>query len=126
MLGATETIMGPEVAPVGIVMLIDVLFQVLIVTGIPLKITALVLCDAPNPEPEMITWLPTGPVVVERLVITGAGDPDPGKLTDTLSNVAVAMLELDPLLTPRPIYTFCAMVTVWLDPLCAQFTPSGE
>src|SRR5580704_1973776 len=112
MLGATETTTGPEVAPVGIVMLIDVPLQVLMVTGTPCKITMLPVCEAPNPEPETITWCPTEPVVAERLAITGAGDPDPGALIDTLSKVAVARLELDPLLTARPMYTFCVIVTV--------------
>src|SRR6202035_3019023 len=101
-----------EVAPVGIVMLIDVASQVFIVTGVPLRSTTLPLCEAPNPEPETITWRPTEPVVADKLEITGAGDPDPGALIETLSKVAVARLELEPLLTARPIYTSCAMVTV--------------
>ena len=99
MLGATETTIGPDVAPVGIVMLMDVAPHVLIVTGVPFKITMLPFCDPPNPEPKIVTWLPIGPVVADRLVITGAEDPDPGALTDTLSNVAVAKLEVEPLLT---------------------------
>jgi hypothetical protein len=103
MLGATETTIGPDVAPVGIVMLMDVAPHVLIVTGVPFKITMLPFCDPPNPEPKIVTWLPIGPVVADRLVITGAEDPDPGALTDTLSKVAVARLELDPLLTASPI-----------------------
>jgi hypothetical protein len=112
MLGATDTTIGPEVAPVGIVITINALLQVLIVTGVPFKFTKLPPCEAPNPEPEIITWLPTGPVVANRLVITGAGKPDPGALIDTLSNVAVARLELLSLLTASPMYTFCAIVTV--------------
>ena len=30
------------------------------------------------------------------------------------------------LLAARPTYTFCAMLTVWLEPCWVQFTPSGE
>jgi len=40
----------------------------------------------------MVTWLPTVPVVAERLVITGGANML--ELTDTLSKVAVARLEL--------------------------------
>ena len=47
-------------------------------------------------------------------------------VTDTLSNVAVAKEEVLRLLTASPTYTFGAMLTVWLVPNCAQFTPSAE
>src|SRR5713226_3075733 len=47
-------------------------------------------------------------------------------VTDTLSKVAVASEEVVRLLTARPTYTFCAMLTVWLVPNCTQVTPSGE
>jgi hypothetical protein len=48
------------------------------------------------------------------------------ELTDTLSNVAVAKLEVLPLVTAKPTYTFCAILIVWLVPNCVQFTPSME
>ena len=64
------------------------------------------------------------PVVAETLVITGAGAAV--ELIDTLSNVAVARVDVLPLVTPSPIYTVCAMLIVWLVPSCAQFTPSKE
>jgi len=51
--GPTETTKGPEVAPVGIVMVIDVGLQALIVTRAPLSVTMLLPCDAPNPDPEI-------------------------------------------------------------------------
>jgi hypothetical protein len=47
-------------------------------------------------------------------------------VTATLSKVAVASEEVVRLLTARPTYTFCAMLTVWLAPNCNQFTPSAE
>jgi hypothetical protein len=53
MLGPTETTNGPEVAPDGIVIVIDVALQELIVTGAPFSITTLLPCDAPNPVPEI-------------------------------------------------------------------------
>jgi hypothetical protein len=124
MLGAMETSISPELAPTGIVMLIDVPLHVLIVTAVPFSSTALPPCKAPNPVPDITTWLPIDPVVADTAVMTGAGAA--AELTDTLSNVAVANADVVRLLTARPTYTFCAMLTVWLVPSCAQFTPSGE
>jgi hypothetical protein len=124
MLGATETSKGPEVAPAGIVMAMDVPLQVLIVTGAPFSRTVLPPCEAPKPEPEIATGLPIDPVVAETAVMTGAGAAV--ELTDTASKLAVARAEVFRLLAARPTYTFCAMLTVWLEPSGVQFTPSGE
>src|SRR3989442_2897071 len=124
MLGAMETSKGPEVAPTGIVMLIDVPLQVLIVTAAPFSKTALPPCKAPKPEPEITTWLPMDPVVAETAVMTGAGVA--AELTDTLSNVAVAKEDVVRLLTASPTYTFGTMLTVGLVISCAQFKPAGE
>jgi hypothetical protein len=121
--GATDTSNGPDVAPVGIVMLTDVLLQLLIVTATSFSNTSLPPCVAPNPEPDITTWLPIEPVVAETPLITGAGAPT--ELTDTLSNAAVATGDVVRLLTANPMYTLCAMLTVWL-PNCIQFTPSLE
>jgi hypothetical protein len=87
MLGATETTMYPDVAPVGIVIVMEVALQELIVTGTSFSSTSLLLCVAPNPVPDITTWLPTDPVVLETPVITGPGAAV--ELIDTLSNVAV-------------------------------------
>jgi hypothetical protein len=100
MMGATETTSGPVVAPVGIVIVIDVSLQALTITGDPLSNTRLPPCVAPKPEPEITTWLPTGPVVAETLLMTGAGAAP--ELTDTLSNVAVARAELLAFVTASP------------------------
>jgi hypothetical protein len=124
MLGAIDTSNGPVVAPTGIVMLIDVPLQVLMATVAPFSRTALPLCEAPNPVPEITTWLPIDPVVAETAVITGAGAA--AELSDTLSNVALAKAEVVRLLTASPTYAFCAMLTAWLVPCCNQFTPSAE
>jgi len=123
-LGATETSSSPELAPAGIVILTDVPLQLLMVTGAPFSSTALPPCVAPNPVPVITTWLPIEPVVADTAVITGAGAAT--VLTDTLSNVAVATEVVVRLLTASPMYTFAAMLTVWLVPNCVQFTPSGE
>jgi hypothetical protein len=55
MLGATDTTNGPEVAPVGIVMVIDVALQAFIVTSAPFSSTTLLPCEAPNPTPVITT-----------------------------------------------------------------------
>jgi hypothetical protein len=46
-----------------------------------------------------------------------------GVVRDTLSKVAVAKEAVVRLLTASPMYTFDAMLTVWLVPNCTQFTP---
>jgi hypothetical protein len=53
--GATDTAKYPEDTPAGIVIVTDVALQVLIVTGTPFRNTVLVPCEAPNPEPEIVT-----------------------------------------------------------------------
>jgi hypothetical protein len=53
--GATETIKGPEVAPAGMVMLIELLLQELMVTGAPFSVTMLLPCAAPNAVPDITT-----------------------------------------------------------------------
>ena len=124
MLGATRTASGPEVAPEGIVAVIDVLLHKLIVSATPFNITWLVPCGTPNPEPEITTEPPTDPVVAETPLITGPGVP--GVVMDTLSNVAVAKLDVLLLLTAKPTFTLCAMLIVWLLPTCVQVNPSGD
>jgi hypothetical protein len=122
--GATETTNGPEAAPTGIVMLIDVALQVLMVTAVPFSRTTLFPWEAPNPVPEINTGLPMDAVVAEMLLITGAGAE--AELTETLSKTAVASAEALPLFAAIPTYTFGAMVMVWLVPRGVQFTPSAE
>jgi hypothetical protein len=122
--GATETSNAPDVAPAGIVVVIDVPLHVLIVTAAPFSNTALPPCGPPNPVPEITTWLPIDPVVAETPVMTGADAA--AELTDTLSNVAVAKEAVVRLLTASPTYTLCAMLTVWLVPNATQFTPSAD
>src|SRR5450755_1043257 len=73
MLGPTETTMSPELAPDGIVTVMDVPLQEFTVTGLPFSMTTLVPCGLPKLEPVITTWLPIAPVVADRCVITGAG-----------------------------------------------------
>ena len=49
-----------------------------------------------------------------------------GVLTETLSKVAVARAVVLPLVTAKPTYTFCPMMTVWFVPTCVQLTPSAD
>jgi hypothetical protein len=82
-------------------MVIDPVLQLLIVTAAPLNKTALPPCVAPNPEPEITTWLPIAPVVAETAVITGAGAA--AEFTDTLSKIPVAKEVPVRLLTAKPM-----------------------
>jgi len=124
MLGATETVSGPDVAPDGIVMLIEESLHEPTGTGEPLNMTSLLPCDPPKPEPEMVTGLPVDPVVAETDKMLGPGVEV--VLIDTLSNVAVANAELSKLATANPIYTLCAIEMVRGVPSSTQFTPSLE
>jgi hypothetical protein len=55
MLGATDTTSGPDVAPDGIVIVMEVLLQEFTVTGASFKRTTLLLCEAPKTDPEITT-----------------------------------------------------------------------
>ena len=94
MLGATRTDMSPDVAPVGIVTVIDVALHELMVTGASFNTTVLPLCEAPNPEPDITTCVPTGPVVADSPVITGGASVV--ELTETLSKYPVYGLFAEP------------------------------
>ncbi len=99
--GATETSKGPELAPAGIVIVMEVSLQELTVANAPFSRTALLPCEAPNPEPEITTWLPMDPVIAETLLMTGAGAA--AELTDTLSKVSVPRPVLSSALMARPM-----------------------
>src|SRR2546428_501718 len=88
MLGAMVTSNGPEVAPTGIVMLIDVPLQVYTVTAAPFSNTALPPCKAPNPVPEITSSLPLDPAGAETEAMTRAGAA--AEVSATLSHVARA------------------------------------
>ena len=124
MLGAINTTRGPLVAPVGIVMVMDLALQDLIVTTLWFSNTTLLPCKSPYPAPPITIWLPITPFVAETLLITGAGAE--AELTETLSKVAVARAVVLPLVTANPTYTVCPMLIVWLVPNCTQFTPSDD
>jgi len=101
MLGPTDTTNGPDDAPDGIVMTIDPSVQALAVTSASFSNTTLLPSEAPNPDPEINTWVPTDTVVAETVVMIGPGVE--GVLRETLSKVAVARAEVLRLLTPKPM-----------------------
>jgi len=68
----TVTTTLPVVAPVGTVATIDVALQLVIVVAVvPLNVTVLVLCVAPKFVPVIVTDVPTGPEVEDKLVMVG-------------------------------------------------------
>jgi hypothetical protein len=69
MLGARAAPKYPELAPVGIVTVIEVALQESTVTGASLRRPALLPWEAPNPVPEITTCWLTDPVVAETPVI---------------------------------------------------------
>ncbi len=68
---STVTTTVPVVAPAGSGVTIAVVLQFVGVAAIPLKVTVLVPCAAPKLVPVIVTEVPTGPEVGERLVILG-------------------------------------------------------
>jgi hypothetical protein len=68
----TFTTTEPEVALVGTVVEMDVLFQLLVVAVVPLNVTVPV--DVPKFAPLMVTAAPAAPDVTERFWIVGNWD----------------------------------------------------
>src|SRR5580698_7836563 len=71
--GSREIDTGPELAPVGTGMDTDESLQELTVAAVLPTQATLLPWELPKPAPLIVTPVPTGPVVVERLAITGAG-----------------------------------------------------
>ena len=69
----TVTITGPVVAAAGTGTAMLVALQLVGVAVVPLKVTVLVPCVAPKVVPVTVTDVPTGPDVVERLLMAGGG-----------------------------------------------------
>jgi hypothetical protein len=68
----TVTENDPEDAPAGTVAAMEVAAQLTTVAAVPLSETVLPPCVPPKLEPEMVTSVPTGPEVGDRLVMDGA------------------------------------------------------
>lgn len=67
----TVTTTGPVVEFAGTGTVMEVSFQLVGLPAVPLNVTVLVPCGYPNPLPLIVTELPIGPVVGERLVMVG-------------------------------------------------------
>src|SRR3989442_14005140 len=107
MLGATNTVSGPDVAPAGIVALIEPALHELTTSCVPFRSARLLPCEVPKPDPEIETSYPGSPVVGQMLLMTG--EADAAELRETLSKVAVLRGVFAVLLTAGPMYTFFGM-----------------
>jgi hypothetical protein len=67
----TITTTFPVVAPAGTDVAMLVALQVVTVAAVPLNVTVLVPCEDPKFVPVIVTGVPVGPEVVDRLVIAG-------------------------------------------------------
>ena len=67
----TVTTTLPVVAPAGTDVAMLVALQVVTVAAVPLNVTVLVPCEDPKFVPVIVTGVPAGPEVVDRLVIAG-------------------------------------------------------
>jgi hypothetical protein len=82
----TVTTTLPVVAPDGTDVTMLAAPQLVTVAVVPLKVTVLVPCEDPKLVPVMVTAVPAGPEVVDRLVIVGAGaEPVTVKVTPLLA-----------------------------------------
>jgi hypothetical protein len=70
----TVTTTGPVAAPAGTGATMLVALQLVGVAAVPLKVTVLVPCVAPKLKPLIVTDVPIGPEVGERLLMAGAGE----------------------------------------------------
>jgi hypothetical protein len=80
--------------------MIDESLQEVIVRGFPFNTTMLFSCVVPNPEPDIVTCVPTAPPSGKTLDRTGGADAD---VIETLSKVAVVRSDPLSLLTAKPI-----------------------
>jgi hypothetical protein len=106
----TTTTTGPVLTVLGIVTTICVLTQLVIEEEdrvVPLKLAVLLPCVVPKSLPVIVTDVPANPEVGETPATKGMRPV----ATDTLSNVAVVRAELLMLVTARPAYTLCPMLT---------------
>jgi hypothetical protein len=106
----TVTTTGPTPAgtAAGTVAMICELAQLVTEAATPLNVIVLLPCVAPKFEPAMVTEYPTPPKLGDKPLIYGVVPT----VTETLSNVPVVVLEVDPLPAANPTYTFWAMLIV--------------
>ena len=81
----TLTTTFPVVAPAGTDVAMLVALQLVTVAVVPLKVTVLVPCVAPKFVPVIVTAVPTGPEVADRLAMIGVVDAATVKFTPLLA-----------------------------------------
>jgi hypothetical protein len=86
----TVTVTLPDLAPDGTAATMRVALQLLAAAAVPLNRTTLEPCVAPKFEPLMVTAVPTGPEVGDKLVMVGAD------ATSVTVHVNVLLLVNDP------------------------------
>jgi hypothetical protein len=84
---STVTTTLPVIAPVGTGTTMLVADQLVGAAAVPLKVTVLAPCVAPNPVPVIVTGVPIAPTVGPRLVSVGAGPA--GTLTETSAELGL-------------------------------------
>jgi hypothetical protein len=112
----TVTTTLPVVAPLGAVTPMLLALQLVTLAAVPLKVTVLVPWLAPKLPPVIVTAVPTGPEVGDRLVIQGATV----KLTPLLASpptVATTLPVVAPLGTDTPMLVALQLVTLAAVPL---------
>lgn len=129
----TVTITSPVVAPDGTTATIDVALQLETAATAPLKVTALVPCDAPKFVPAMVTDVPTGPNVGDKLLIPSVPgtvngtplDATPLTVTTTLPVVAPdgTSVAIDVALQLETVATVPLKVTILVSCDVPKFVP---
>src|SRR5690349_21043572 len=97
----TVTVTGPwpaETVLGTVATICESLQLVTVAAGAPLNLIVLFPCELPKLDPVMVTEVPTPPAIGETPVTYGVVPTT----MRTLSNVAVSVVELDPLLTASP------------------------
>ena len=123
----------PVVAPLGTGTATVVPFQPVGVAAVPLKLTVLAPCTAPKFTPEIVTGVPTGPDVGDKLLMLGVwetvnGTPllaVPCTVTTTFPEVAFIGTGAAILVGPHPVgvLTVPLNVTVLVPWLAPKFAP---
>ncbi len=114
----TVTTTFPVVAPLGTDVAMLVALQLVTVAAVPLNVTVLVPCVDPKFVPVIVTAVPTGPEVGDRLVMLGADDTV--KLTPLLATpptVTTTFPVVAPLGTDVAMLVALQLVTVAAVPL---------
>lgn len=126
MVGPRSTVRGPDVAPLGMVAVIEFGLQEFTVITLSFKTTRLFPWEAPKPDPNTDMSYPGSPDAGQMLLM--AGGEDAAEETETLSIVAVTRVQLQEsaLDTAKPMYTFVAMLMACVSPTCVHAIPSAE